>query len=277
VYCTPEPSTELWGYSVTGCLTPTDPPVVGDKAAQLYQYVSEKTGKDAPTVAIFSTDTDAGTGSAENYGVAARGSGFDVVLADGILPAPGPIADYTPYVQQLLGSNGGSAPDAIMCVAAVDCIPIWAQLQATGYTGVFQHFLYSDQLVVPMKGSVVLVNAVPFNAGTPAVQQMTADIAAVDSKQAVDIPTANGYYAADMFIQALQEIAAVGTDYITPENLRTALSTITWEVEGLVGPVVYPDSSVATSPTCSALLEDDGTAWQIVVPYSCSSTTYPND
>jgi branched-chain amino acid transport system substrate-binding protein len=275
VYCTEKPSTELWGFSVTGCLLPNNPPVAADKLFPLYKYVSEKTGKTNPTLAIFTSETEAAVSGAKAYAAAAEGNGFDVVMSDGILAFPGPISDYTPYVQQLLTSNGGDAPDAMTCLAAVDCIAIWGQLQATGYAGVYQHFLYSDQLLVPMKGSVVVVNAVPFNAGTPAVDQMIADITEVKPDQAVDVPTANGYYSADMFIQALKEIAAVGTDYITPENLRTALSTMTWTADGLAGPLKYPDSTVATSPSCSALLEGDGTAWNIVEPYACSDKTFP--
>ncbi|HEY4332381.1 MAG TPA: ABC transporter substrate-binding protein [Ilumatobacteraceae bacterium] len=275
VYCTDTPSTALWGFSVTGCLVPTSPKTVADKMFPLYQYVSTATGKAHPTLAIFTSDVASAIGGAKAYGVSATGDGFDVVLDDGILAFPGPISDYTPYAQQLLTADHGNAPDAIMCLAAIDCIQVWGQLQATGYKGVYQHFLYSDQLLAPMKGSVVQVNAVPFSAGTPAVEQMKTDITAVDPKQALDVPTANGYYSADMFIQALKEIAAVGKDYITPENLRTALSTMTWTADGLAGPVEYPDSTVATTPSCSALLQDDGTAWNIVEPYSCSSKTFP--
>ena len=67
----------------------------------------------------------------------------------------------------------------------------------------------------------------------------------------------------------------MGKAYVTPENLQKVLSTITWKVDGLGGPIAYPASTVTPSPECSALLESDGTAFKTVLPYSCSSKTFP--
>jgi hypothetical protein len=43
-YCSHDPSTALWGWSVTGCPTAADPSFVM-KFPSLYTYVSEKSGK----------------------------------------------------------------------------------------------------------------------------------------------------------------------------------------------------------------------------------------
>jgi hypothetical protein len=75
-----------------------------------------------------------------------------------------------------------------------------------------------------------------------------------------------------MFIQALKTAAKKGTSGITPENVQKAASTMKWQIKGLVGPMTYPDATVAPTPSCNSLVGDpDGVAWQTVLPYSCSS------
>ena len=93
-------STELWGFGWNGCLLPSNPKVMPDAGAQLYTYVKQKTGKDHPTLAMFSNSTQSGKTSVSTQSVAYAGAGFDVVMKSGLLPLP-PIADYTPYSQQV--------------------------------------------------------------------------------------------------------------------------------------------------------------------------------
>jgi hypothetical protein len=202
-------------------------------------------------------------------------TGFDVVFSKAILPTP-PIADYTPYVQDLLTSNSGSQPDVIICLAAADCIPIYTQLVESGYDGVFHHTLYSDLLVGLMKGTTASTFAVPFSTeGVPALDQVKADIVAVKADQTLETGSAAGYFSTDMFIQALETVAAKGTDFISPANVRLAAAHQTWKIEGLIGPTRYPDSTVTGTPNCNALVTSDGTTWQTVAAYDCSDKRFP--
>jgi hypothetical protein len=100
---------------------------------------------------------------------------------------------------------------------------------------------------------------------------MQEDLEALEPGTEVSATNAYAYFAADMFIQALKQ---VGTD-VTPEAVQEALANQTWEIEGFVGPTQYPDSTVAATPSCNALLESDGTAWTVLEPYSCSDTKHP--
>ncbi|HEX4018432.1 MAG TPA: hypothetical protein VHX15_16970, partial [Frankiaceae bacterium] len=95
-------------------------------------------------------------------------------------------------------------------------------------------------------------------------------------KQPVEAGSTVGYMSTDMFIQALQKLDGYGKDYITASNMQKVLSTMTWSMPGLGGPVSYPASTVTTTPVCNALLDDtDGVAWKTAIPFSCSSKTFP--
>lgn len=266
-YCTAEPDDSIWGFGYNGCLVPADPPVMPDSYRNLYAHVSEKTGEDEPSIVLFSQDNQSGQSSTRFQQAAAEGAGFNVVYAEPVVPIAA--SDYTPFVQDWLTADDGDQPDAMYCLLSVQCLEIWPVVQAAGYEGTFQTSLFSDLLVQPLEGTVAAAfyNTEP-NEG---LTQMQEDLEAFEPGTEVSATNAYAYFAADMFIQALKE---VGTD-ITPEAVQEALATQTWEIEGFVGPTRYPDSTVASTPSCNALLESDGTSWQVLEPFSCSDTQHP--
>jgi len=272
-YCAPDTTTEMWAFGTLGCLTPTDPSVIADTAGTAYEYISKELGKDAPTVAIFGQDTEGGKNTTRFQGVAYKGAGFDVIFEDGIVPLP-PVTDYSPYVQQLMVSDDGHAPDVITCLLAVDCIPMYAQLQAVGFKGEFYHNLYSDALVAPMKGSIVNSPFHNLADPNPVVEQISADIKAVKPDQALETGSAQGYMSTDMFITALKLAVKQGLSGITPENIEKVASNMTWEIKDFAGPTNFPVNFVS-SAACRSILRSDGTTWQTLVPYGCSVKTYP--
>ena len=272
-YCASDTTTEMWGFGTLGCLLPENPTQVADTAANIYPYVAEELGKDAPTVSLFGLDSDAGQNATETQGVAYAAAGFDVVFTEGLVPLP-PVTDYSPYVQALMVSDDGHAPDMITCLLAVDCIPMYGLLQAVGYKGEFYHNLYSDALVAPMKGS--LVNSPFHNLAdpSPVTDQIRADIVAVKADQALETGSAQGYMSTDMFITALKLAVKQGKSGITPENVAKVASTMTWEIKDFAGPTTFPENFV-TSAACGSILRSDGTTWKTVVPYACSDDVYP--
>jgi branched-chain amino acid transport system substrate-binding protein len=275
-YCSPQPSTSLWGFGMNGCLIPDNPTAMPDGASSLYKYVAQKTGKQHPTVALFGGDVPSGNKAVTTSAVDWKGAGFDVVFAKGIIPGPAPVSDYTPYVQQLLTSNHGNPPDAMTCLAATDCIPMYKGLTGNNYSGIFISPLYSDLLLSAMKGSVVFTMFAPNDQPTPANKQVLSDIKSVKADQTLDLGAAAGYFTTDMFIQALKKVVdANGKAYISPDNVQKAAANMTWQIKGLMGPTKYPESTVRSTPACSAVVVDDGTQWKTVVPYSCSYKTWP--
>ena len=160
-YCSPTPTTALYGFGFNGCLVPAKPKrMPGIGANQLYDIVTKKTGKKNPTLAIFSTDTQAGRDSTGFQASSYAGAGFKVVYSKGEIPPP-PVADYTPYVQAVTTSDGGKAPDAMVCLAAIQCIDMWTKIKAGGYSGTFMSALYDPALVGAFGGALMLESGQP--------------------------------------------------------------------------------------------------------------------
>jgi ABC-type branched-subunit amino acid transport system substrate-binding protein len=275
-YCSnsDQPSTDVWGFGWNGCLIPDNPKVMPDAGAQLYTYVKQQTGKDHPTLAMFSNSTQSGKNSVSTQAFAYAGAGFNVVMKSGLLPLP-PISDYTPYAQQVLTADNGKAPDAVVCLLSTDCIQMWGLMKAQGYKGTFQSPLYSDLLLKPMQGSVASIQFVALNESNASIDQINTDVKAVAPKQAVDTGVLTGYWTTDEFIQALKTVNKAGKNLITPENVQKAAAVQTWQMPGLVGPVQYPAATLKSTPACTSIVLDNGTEWKTVVPYKCSSKGWP--
>jgi ABC-type branched-subunit amino acid transport system substrate-binding protein len=272
-YCSASPSTgtKLYGFGFNGCLVPAHPKnMPGTGADQLYKYVKEKTGKSQPTVALFSTDTQAGRDSTGFQASAYQGAGFKVVYSKGEIPPP-PVADYTPYVQKLMTADSGKPPDAMVCLLATQCINTYSLIKAGGYSGVFWSALYDPRLVTLFNGAVSLASFNPPEAPTPATQQMQKDIDAIKSGAQLTSGTVAGYLSAEFFVQALKKAGSSPT----PEKVQAAASKMNYQVKGLIGPTKYPDSHVIPTPSCGALVLSDGAKFSVVEPYGCSTKTYP--
>ena len=271
-YCSRKIDTSLYAFGYNGCLVPDDPAVMGDGGRAAYAYVSQKTGKKHPTLAVFSNDQSSGKLAVKTQSVAYKGAGFDVVAQQNKMPFP--VTDYTPYAQALLTADNGKAPDAMVCLLATDCIGTYKVIQANGYKGTYVSSLYSDILTKAMSGSAANINFVNPTENTPGLKQLKTDVEAFQPGAAIDSGVVAAYSAADMFIQALKTIAKKGKSNITPENLQKAAMNQTWKIEGLAGPITYPNSTVAPYPTCNSEVLSDGTEWKTVTPFACSKKQY---
>jgi len=273
-YCAPKPNTSLWGFGYNGCQVNPKPTIVVDFAAQVYPYVSQKLGKKSPTVAMVALNTDAGNVTVQQNAIAYKARGFDVVSAKASIPPP-PVGDYSPYVAQIMTADNGHAPDVVTCLVGLQCLNIYSLMSAQGFKGVFQHALYTDAFVKAFKDTVVTASNANFNAtGIPTLDQMSADVAKVAPGTKMDGTVFSGYASTDMFIQALKTAAKSGKSAITPANIQKIAAKQTWQLKGLTGPVVFPVATNAQEPYCTSLFESDGTTWNTVEPYSCSTKTF---
>jgi ABC-type branched-subunit amino acid transport system substrate-binding protein len=275
-YCSPKVTTQLWGFGYNGCQNNPNPTVVVDFGRQLYDYVSEETGKKQPTVAMISNDLPAGHTTVASNTVAFANAGFKVVFAEANVPPPPGVGDFTPYTQQLMTADDGEPPDAVRCMMSTECLQLWTQMKSGGYEGVFNHSLYTDILVAPFEGSTAIQsNASISSTGIPTLDQMKADVEDFKPGQKIDSPLTSGYASTDMFIKALKKVAKGGKSKITPEAVRNVASKQKWEMKGFSGPVVYPVATNRQQPYCTSLARSDGTKWVTVGEYSCSTKTYP--
>ena len=266
-YCSDTVSTSLYGFGYNGCLVPKNPPRVPDAYAARYAYVSKQSGKKNPTIAMFSQDNQSGQNSMRILAVAAKGAGFNVVSAKGNIPAQ--VGDYTPYVQALMTSANGGPPDLIDCELTTQCLPIIDLAFASGFKGQFATPLYTDVLVKPLANTVASVS---YNVDTnPGMTQMQKDFDAIKPGVKPDTLSSGAYFAADKFIKAVKSLPK---NKITPEAVQQVLAKQKWEIKGLAGPNNYPQSTVLSTPSCQMLLKSDGTKWETVVPFACSSKQF---
>ena len=276
-YCSPKPSTKLWGFGFTGCLLNPNPSVLPDSNFQNYKLVSAATGKKQPTIFIIGNDSESSKISITNGTVTAQKAGFKVVGTDNSMPLP-PVPDYTPYAQKAMTSDNGNPPDAMQCLLSTDCINMYNLIKAQNYKGYFISSLYSGLLTKLMANSYAAIFFVSPDQQTPAQKQMAADINAVKPGTGDSLSSAQvaGYGSTDMFISALKKVVAKsGKSGITPEAVQKAASTMTWQIKGLTGPVSYPKSSVVLYPYCNAVVGSDGTTWAQKEAYDCSNVQYP--
>jgi branched-chain amino acid transport system substrate-binding protein len=263
---------KLYGFGFSGCVLPPDPRRVPDfSAGTVYKYMTTTLGLKNPTIAGIGTDSAAGTTSMASFIAQATGSGLKVVWAKHILPAPpAVVGDYSPYVQQILSSNGGKGPDAMWIAGGVpDALNMPKALRNAGYKGIIISAYYSDALVKGLADTYVLSSFAPFEQHTAGIDRMVADIKAFKADAQPTVTMAAGYFAADFFVKAVQK---AGTKNLTRQSVQKAAAHMTYEIKGSIGPTQYPRAFQALNTYCAAMTKDaDGTAYTIAEPYTCTN------
>jgi ABC-type branched-subunit amino acid transport system substrate-binding protein len=276
-YC-PESGTMGWGFGTYGCLIRTDAKKLPNTIGQQVKKELAAQGIDEPTIAMIGTDTETGKQSIANSASTYTGVGFEVVYAKGTVPAPpAVVGDFTPYAQALMTSDAGGPPSVIYSTIAVQggALTLFNLLKEQGFQGVFLTPFYSDLLLKALQGSYVFLQFSSYESDTEAVQEMLADVEAYKPGTKPSLTLAGGYFAADMFIEAVKA-SLKKSKTLTSASVQQAASKMTYEIKGTIGPTKYPDSYQYSVSSCSTLLKDeDGTAFTIAQPYTCSNKTYP--
>ncbi len=274
-YCTD--GSKGFGLSAYGCLIPTNPKKISGVNWELLKTQLASKGIAKPTVALLGTDTTSGKQSVQNSASAAEGVGFKVVYAKGAFPGPpAVVGDYTPYAQALLESNDGKAPDVIYSsIAPTSALGLTSLINSNGYTGTYLSPFYSPILIQSLKGAYVFVQFAGFEADSPGIKKMNDQIEAFKPGTKPSLTLAAGYFSADMFIKAVQ--ASLKTSKtLTSASVQKAASQMTYQIKDTIGPTVYPASFKLGTQACSTLYYDaDGTAFDIVQPFKCTTKTYP--
>jgi ABC-type branched-subunit amino acid transport system substrate-binding protein len=275
-YC-PAKGVAGWGFSQTGCVLREDAKRTSINVFALLAKDLASKGISKPTIALIGTDTNSGKNGIQGGASAAEGSGFDVVYAKGVVPAPpAVVGDYTPYVQDMLTSNHGGQPDIIYSqVPPSGSLAIFSALKGAGFTGKLLSPYYSTILLKVLTGSYVFVSFAGFETQSKGVEQLKADVEAFKPGTPPSLTLAGGYFAADMFIQAVKR-ALKSSRTLTTAAVQKAASQMTYAIEDTIGPTSYPASYQIPVKACSVLVYDgDGTAFTIAQPYTCSTKTYP--
>ncbi|MFO7590528.1 MAG: ABC transporter substrate-binding protein [Acidimicrobiia bacterium] len=268
--------TSKYAFGFSGCLVPPPPVKVasntwGGLIDQYFKDQGEADGAKGKTAAVISEANDSGESGNVVIVATAEAVGMEIVYDKASIPAPdpAPVTDFSPYVTELMTSDGGAPPDVIFLVTSQDTLQAGLQtaLDAAGFDGLATNaVLYSPLATALVKGGSVLTQfATPEAASTtPAVQEFLDAVEAVAGDEPINQPTISGYLAADMFIQALKKAGKNPT----PEKVQKAAAKLKYGIEGFVGPTTYPRGFTQGTP-CGQLVASDGVEWSVQVPFQC--------
>lgn len=257
-----------FGFS-GGCLTPTDPMFASDAIGRL---VSEDLGTSDATVAIIADDNDLGQSGVTTQTASFENAGFDVVYGEARVPAPPapPPADYSPFVNEVLTSDGGSAPDVVYLLTSPNnTLAMLQVLKDQNYDGLTLNAIaYDYRLTAAAEGTDIYIQYAPFETApdNEYMQQMIDDLERTDPEIQLPLQTAAaGYFAGEFLVQVLQE---VGEDVTAERFLQVANDDFTFGIPDTLGDITYPDAHNQGAP-CGSLVEYDGTKYVIAVPFQC--------
>ena len=230
-----------------------------------------KGGAKGKTAAVVAEDDDSGKTGVQVIAASAKSVKMKVTYEKASLPGPpATIGDYSPYVNDIMTSNNGKAPDAVFLVVAfTNVLGMAKALLDAGYTGIITNAVaYDPRITAGAKGTTVFTQfSLPESAPTnPNMQKILDQIEKYAPGASITQGFLAGYFSADFFVKAVK---AAGKN-LTPDTLAKAVSKMTYEIKDVIGPTKYPAGRTQGTP-CGALTESDGTAWTVVAPYACYS------
>jgi branched-chain amino acid transport system substrate-binding protein len=223
------------------------------------------------TMAIITEDTDSAKDAARNWESIYAQGGLKTVFNKSTIPAaPAVVSDFSPFATQVIDSK---AEMVIIAGAPTTSIGMAKALAAQNYPGIMANFsLYDPRVAAATPGLYTFIAFTPWETtGVPAMDQMKADVQAVKSDQLLTQAVAYGYFAADLFVSILEK---TGRDLTRENFMKVANGNFTWELEGVSGPVSFPNYHQNFNP-CAAFVKSNGTGFEVAVPYTCGTLT-PN-
>ncbi|WP_328301684.1 ABC transporter substrate-binding protein [Streptomyces sp. NBC_00435] len=258
-------------YGFNGCLVPTP----GGTINQTWPEGIGKVlgGAQGKSVAIIANDSDAGKFGVRTFQQGFTSAGFKVVYAKASVPGTAVPSDWSAYVKEILGSNDGKAPDAVVSVMQTpNNIGLFTSLKRSGYKGLLSDptdydpgLLAQDATRQALDGVHVLLQFEPFESTNPKMAQFKADIKAAAGGK--DVPLnmhmLTGYMSADLFLSIAQK---AGKD-LTVESFQTAAQGFS-DNATLVGDRSEPKGQ-KDSFGCGALVQLKNGAYEVSVPFKC--------
>lgn len=263
-----------YGFGFTGCIVPPAPVTVAGSTWGALLNVDLKSkglgGAKGKAAAVISEDNDSGKTGFKVIAASAKSVGMKVTYSKASVPAPpATVGDYSPFVNDILTSNNGKAPDVVFLVTSFqNVIGLAGALQKAGFTGIITNAVaYDPRLTKTAQGETPFTQfSIPESAPTnPNMQKINDQIKKfAPAGTAVTQGFLAGYFSADYFVKAVKKAGK----NLTPDTLVKAVDKMTYEIKGVIGPTKYPYASKYGSP-CGALAESNGTAYSVVAPYHC--------
>lgn len=258
-------------YGFNGCLVPTPGGTINQTWPEgIGQVLGGAQGK---SVAVIANDSDAGKFGVRTFQQGFTSAGFKVSYAKASVPGTAVPSDWSAYVKEILESNDGKAPDAVVSVMQTpNNIGLFTSLKRSGYKGLLSDptdydpgLLAKDATKQALDGVHVLLQFEPFESANPKMAQFKADIKAASGGQ--DVPLnmhmMTGYMSADLFVSIAQK---AGKE-LTVESFQTAAQGFS-DTDTLVGNRAEPKGQ-KDSFGCGALVQLKNGAYEVSVPFKC--------
>ncbi|MGW1775212.1 ABC transporter substrate-binding protein [Streptomyces sp. NPDC002104] len=258
-------------YGFNGCLVPTPGGTINQTWPEgIGQVLGGAAGK---SVAIIANDSDAGKFGVRTFQQGFASAGFKVAYAKASVPGTAVPSDWSAYVKEILQSNDGKAPDAVVSVMQTpNNIGLFTALKRSGYKGLLSDptdydpgLLAKDATKQALDGVHVLLQFEPFESTNPKMAQFKADIKAASG--GLDVPLnmhmLTGYMSADLFVSIAQK---AGKD-LTVESFQAAAQGFS-DTDTLVGNRAEPKGQ-KDSFGCGALVQLKNGAYEVSVPFKC--------
>jgi ABC-type branched-subunit amino acid transport system substrate-binding protein len=265
--------TSAFGFN--GCLAPR--PGQGTQTWWGNQVAAQLGGGAGKKVWVQATDSTASKYGVQTISKSFTAAGFALAGTSAALPAQAPPQDWSPYVNKIMKSADGKAPDVVVSVMAGGKFNsgLYAALKKAGYKGLITDatsydpkVLADPQTLQALEGVYSAPQFEPFESNVPEVVKMVADLRRTGGANVVpDQHMATGYWSADVFLAMLQK---AGKD-LTRDSFFKAVQTFSYENKG-IGRLRLP-SGKTESNGCGALVKLDGGRFTIAQNLRCYDNT----
>ncbi|ACZ84967.1 ABC transporter substrate-binding protein [Streptosporangium roseum] len=259
------------GFGYNGCLAPK--PGAGSQTwwgNQMAELIGGSAGK---SVYVQTTDSSGSKYGGKTISQSFQAAGFTLAGLNSGLPAAAPPPDWLPYVNKIMTSDGGEAPDLVVSIIAGTKFNtgLYAALKKAGYKGLLSDATSYDAAILKdpataraLEGVIAAPMFEPFESQAPEIAQLKADVEKAAPGTALTQHLAIGYWAADIFLKVLEQ---TGRDLTRERFLATANGSFTYENAGF-GRIQYPKDH--TEPNgCGALVKLEGGAFKVAKNMKC--------
>ncbi|WP_128379052.1 ABC transporter substrate-binding protein [Streptomyces cavernae] len=257
-------------YGFGGCMVPTPGGTISQTWPEGLKRVTG--GAEGKSVAILANDSDAGTFAIRTYKQSFASAGYEVTFAEASVPAGSVPSDWSAYTKEILRSDGGRAPDAIVSVMQTPYnIGLFTAIKRTGYDGVLTDPTDYDPALLArsatrkaLDGVHILLSFQPFEQDSAAMRQFKEDIRKTAGKDVpLNMHMVTGYMSADLFLAIAQKAGK----NLTTESFQKAARGFS-DTGTLVGDRTEPRGQ-KESFGCGALVQLKDGRYVVSAPFEC--------
>jgi ABC-type branched-subunit amino acid transport system substrate-binding protein len=259
------------GFGYNGCLAPKQG--AGSQTWWGRQMADLVGGAEGKSVYVQTSDSSGSKYGGTTISQSFTAAGFKLAGLNSGLPAAAPPPDWLPYVNKIMTSNGGKAPDIVVSVIAGTKfnVGLYSALKRAGYKGVLTDATSYDAAILKDQASAQALEGViaapmfePFESSAPEIAQLKQDVEKVAPGTAPTQHLAIGYWAADIFLDMLDK---TGKDLTREKFLATGNGSYMYENAGF-GRIQYPKDHSEPNG-CGALVKLENGAFQVAKSMKC--------